>query len=161
MVWCETRPIRERASAPPGSAMPETRAPPLVGFSRPASTRSNVVLPAPFGPNTARHSPAARENETPATARRGPKVRVSSRTSTIGTVEGIASLEVLEDIRLELATLAGVAQNFITLRRRRCRDDQPLCANDRHRCPVGRKSDVRPAIRIQAERERQQRANLR
>src|SRR4051812_19749415 len=132
MVWCETRPILDRASVPPGSGMPETRAAPVVGLSRPASTRSNVVFPAPFGPNTARHSPAASENETPATARRAPKVRVRSLTSTIGTVEGIASLEILEDIRLELATLAGLAQNFINLRRRHCRDDQPLCANDRH-----------------------------
>src|SRR4051812_9887663 len=155
------RPIRDRASAPPGSAIPEPRALPLVGLRRPASTRSRVVLPAPLGPNTARHSPAASEKETPATARRAPKVRVRSLTSTIGTVAGVASREIFEDIRLELATLAGAAQNAVSLRLLRRGDDQPLCANDRHRCSVRGKPDLRPASRIQADRERQHRPNLR
>src|SRR3954471_886525 len=119
MVWCEIRPIRDRARAPPGSAIPETRALPLVGLRRPASTRSRVVFPAPLGPNTARHSPAATEKETPATARRAPKLRARSLTSTIGAAAGVASRDIFEDIRLELATLAGAAQNAVSLRLRR------------------------------------------
>src|SRR5215212_8958519 len=115
MVWCEISPIPERANAPPGSLMPETRALPDVGLSKPASTRSNVVFPAPFGPNRARHSPAASENDTPATALRGPNVRVRSFTSTIGPAGVFASLEFLDVIRLELATLAGAAQNDVSL----------------------------------------------
>src|SRR5437870_1762882 len=107
-------PTRERASAPPGRWIPQTRALPEVGRSSPARTRSSVVFPAPFGPNSARHSPAARENVTPATARRAPNSRASSATSTIG-VAG-APAEIVEDIRLELATLARAAQNDISLR---------------------------------------------
>src|SRR4051812_18193428 len=155
MVWWEMSPILERASAPPGREIPETRALPAVGFSRPARTRNRGVFPAPFGPNTARHSPAASENETPDTARPGPNARASSLTSTMGTPAGVASLETFEDIRLELATLAVAAQNAVSLRLRHHGDDQPLCANDRHRCPVGGKSHVRPSARIQAECERQ------
>ena len=34
--------------------------------------RSSVLLPAPFGPSTARHSPAARSTSTRSTARRSP-----------------------------------------------------------------------------------------
>src|SRR3954464_4071698 len=161
MVWCEMSPIRERANAPPGSSIPDTRALPDVGLSNPASTRSRVVFPAPFGPNTAGPSRAERDIDPPATARLGPNARASSFTSTIGTAAGVASLDFFEDIRLELATLAGAAQNDVSLKIRRCADDQPLCANDRHRCPVRGKSEVRPAKRVQADRQRQQRQNLR
>src|SRR6266566_7248816 len=127
MVWCEIRPTRERASAPPGSGMPETRALPAVGRRRPASTRRSVVLPAPFGPKSARHSPGPSENVTPATARLGPNSRASSVTSTIG--GAVRAVEIAENIRLELATLAGVAQNAVSLRLRHRGDDQPLRAN--------------------------------
>src|SRR5881392_2129356 len=111
MVRCEISPTRERACAPPGSLTPAIRASPDVGLSNPANTRRSVVFPAPFGPKSARHSPGARENVTPATAWRVPKARVSSATSTMGGALG----EIVEDIRLELATLAGAAQNAVSL----------------------------------------------
>src|SRR2546423_14363144 len=111
MVWCEISPTRDRAIAPPGRLTPEIRAFPEVGLSRPANTRSSVVFPAPLGPKTARHSPGARENVTPASAWRAPKTRVSSATSTMaGPLD-----EIVEDIRLELATLARTAQNAVSL----------------------------------------------
>src|SRR5688572_757378 len=105
------RPIRDRARAPPGSGIPARRALPEDGFSSPASTRKSVVFPAPFGPNTARQSPGASENVTPATAIRDPNARVTSSTSTMGApvdriVDGEGGI-----IRLELATLARAAQN--------------------------------------------------
>src|SRR6476646_7318481 len=153
MVLWEISPIRERASAPPGSWIPETRALPVVGLRRPARILRRVVFPAPFGPNTARHSPAPSEKETPATARRRPKSRVRSLTSTIGTPGGVASVETFEDIRLELATLAGVAQNAVSLRLHHRGDDQPLCANERHRCSLRGNPELRPACGIQAKRE--------
>src|SRR6266849_2896079 len=117
MVWWEMSPTRERTSGPPGSWTPATRALPDVGLSRPASTRRRVVLPAPFGPKRARHSPAASENVTP-------KLRASSTTSTIGG-DGLPA-GIAEDIRLELATLARATQKAISLRLRQCGDDQPL-----------------------------------
>src|ERR1700674_5232482 len=121
-------PTRERASGPPGSWTPATRALPDVGLSNPASTRRRVVLPAPFGPKSARHSPAASENVTPATARVDPNSRASSATSTIGA--GDPPVDIVEDIRLELATLARATQKAISLRLRQFGDDQPLRAND-------------------------------
>src|SRR3954465_15043081 len=96
MDWCEIKPTRDRAAAPPGSGIPAIRASPDVGLIRPASTRRSVVLPAPFGPKSARQSPGERENVTPATARRVPKARVSSPASTTGALLG----EIVEDIRL-------------------------------------------------------------
>src|ERR1700730_17730304 len=115
-------PTRERASGPPGSWTPATRALPDVGLSKPASTRRSVVLPAPFGPNSARHSPAASENVTPATARVDPNSRARSATSTIGADDLL--VEIAEDIRLELATLARPTQKAISLRFRQYGDDQ-------------------------------------
>src|SRR6266478_706925 len=117
-------PTRERASGPPGSWTPATRALPDVGLSRPARTRRRVVLPAPFGPKRARHSPAASEKVTPATARVDPKSRASSVTSTIGGDD--PPIGIAEDIRLELATLARATQKAISLRLRQYGDDQPF-----------------------------------
>src|ERR1700681_921873 len=97
-------PIRDRANGPPGNGMPDTCALPDVGLSRPATTRRSVVFPAPLGPNSARQSPAASENVTPATARVDPNSRTSCPTSTIDWTEGPG--EIADDIRLELATLA-------------------------------------------------------
>src|SRR5438270_11374140 len=96
MVWCEIRPTRERALAPAGSLTPATLTVPEVGRSNPARTRRSVVLPAPFGPKSARHSPGASENVTPASACRLPKARVSSVTWTMGG----ALDEIVDDIRL-------------------------------------------------------------
>src|SRR5450759_1476551 len=128
MVWCEMSPIRERAKGPPGSWMPATRALPDVGLSSPASTRRSVVFPAPFGPKSARHSPGASENVTPATARLDPNSRASSATSTIGGAD--APVDIAEGIRLELATLARAAQNAVSLRLRQLGGHQLLRAND-------------------------------
>src|SRR5215210_5866878 len=116
MLWWEMRPTRERARAPPGHGTPASRALPEDGLSRPASRRSNVVLPAPFGPNTARQSPGASENETPATAFLDPKARAMSTTSTTGLPA--AETADVEDgiIRLQLATLARATQNAVSLR---------------------------------------------
>src|SRR5215210_7475515 len=110
MVWCEMRPTRERARVPPGNGIPASRALPDVGLRRPASKRRSVVLPAPFGPNTARQSPGPSENETPATAFLDPKAREMSATSTIGAAA--AEIADVEDgiIRLQLATLARATQ---------------------------------------------------
>src|SRR5262245_37007504 len=47
------------------------------GRIRPASMRSVVVLPAPFGPTSAKISPARTSNDTSSTATRGPNVLVS------------------------------------------------------------------------------------
>ena len=45
------RPTRDRTGAPGTSRCPKTSASPAVGMVRPISTRSVVVLPAPFGPS--------------------------------------------------------------------------------------------------------------
>src|SRR3981081_1818619 len=123
-------PIRERANGPPGSGMPDTSTLPEVGLSSPASTRRSVVFPAPFGPKTARHSPGASENVTPATAFLDPNARVSSEASTMGAAveEVVDGLDVF--IRLELAPLARAAQNGISLRLPPAELDQRLRHND-------------------------------
>src|ERR1700687_896830 len=140
------RPSRERDNDPPGSGMPDIRALPDVGFNRPASTRRSVVFPAPLGPKSARHSPGARENVTPATACLGTNSRVRSATSTIGA----ALVEILEDIRLELATLARAAQNRVSLRLDPTQRAHRLRSDDRHRRFTDGKPEIRPAARVQA-----------
>src|SRR5207237_326693 len=57
---------------------PELAALPAVGESSPVRTLNSVVLPAPFGPMTARRSPARTASVTPSKARTPPKVRVRS-----------------------------------------------------------------------------------
>src|SRR2546423_2469789 len=137
-------PTRDRASGPPGRGIPDRRALPDVGFSRPASTRRSVVFPAPFGPKSARHSPGASENVTPSTARVGPNSRVSSATSTMG---GVLA-EILEGIRLELATLARAAQNRVSLRLVLIQRVHRLRYDDRHRCSTDGKPEIRPCARV-------------
>jgi len=61
---------------------PATRTVPAVGRSIPASTRSKVVFPDPFGPTSPTISPAPTTSSTPASARRPPKRRSSAFTST-------------------------------------------------------------------------------
>jgi hypothetical protein len=58
------------------SASPATSTVPDVGAINAASIRSVVVFPAPFGPSSAKISPAASSNETSSTATRSPKRRV-------------------------------------------------------------------------------------
>ena len=102
------------------------RATPDVGLIKPASTRSSVVFPAPLGPKSARHSPGETVNVTPASARRAPKARVSSVTSTMGGALG----EIVEDTCLELATLARATQNTVSLPALPARATTTLFAND-------------------------------
>ena len=84
MLWCEMRPTTALASAPPGSLTPAMCAAPLVGRSSPARIRRSVVFPAPFGPNSARHSPSFTANVSPRIATRRPNARVSAFASMAG-----------------------------------------------------------------------------
>src|SRR5213596_992215 len=64
-----TRAMRRlKAGPPPQGAKPATATRPLVGYSRPASILSVVVLPAPFGPRNATISPGSIRNVTSRTA---------------------------------------------------------------------------------------------
>src|SRR5690348_3484384 len=56
---------------------------PLVGRSRPISSRIVVLLPAPFGPRKPKTSPSSTENETSLMARLAPYVLVSEDVSMI------------------------------------------------------------------------------
>src|SRR4051812_9856365 len=69
-------------------------------------TRSSVVLPAPFGPNSARQSPVCMERSTPLTARRRPNVRATPDSSTATWAEGMP-----QDKRLRGALLASRLTN--------------------------------------------------
>ena len=66
------------------SGWPSTRTSPAVGRMRPARILSSVVLPAPFGPTTARASPARSERSSPRRMRTRPKERWSPRASSSG-----------------------------------------------------------------------------
>ena len=77
-----------RARTPAGSvrtSQPATVASPDVGASSPASRRTVVVLPAPFGPSSARIVPAGTVSDTSSTAttlpnwRRSPRASITSR----------------------------------------------------------------------------------
>src|SRR3982751_1854404 len=70
------RPTAARASGADRTATPLTATVPDVGARSPASMRSSVVLPAPFGPKSARHSPASSRRSTPSTTRWPPNSRV-------------------------------------------------------------------------------------
>ena len=78
MERCEITPSRRRVSASPGSVAPCRRTAPRSGLSRPPSMRSSVVLPAPFGPKSARQSPSARVSDT-SVHRRAPAVAARHR----------------------------------------------------------------------------------
>jgi hypothetical protein len=69
-------PARSVASRP-AVGCPRNCTAPEDGRIKPASMRSVVVLPAPFGPTSAKISPARTSNDTPSTAMRGPNVFVS------------------------------------------------------------------------------------
>src|SRR5258708_2098779 len=75
------RPMRRGLAAPPRtSRRPKAVISPLSGRSRPASSLRSVVLPAPFGPNTASTSPRWSAKETPRSALTCPKLRARSVT---------------------------------------------------------------------------------
>jgi hypothetical protein len=68
-----TTPIRSRQPAPAvaGSA-PSTRTSPALRLRSPAMISTTVVLPAPFGPSSAKISPRAISSATSRTASRDP-----------------------------------------------------------------------------------------
>jgi hypothetical protein len=63
------------------TSQPQIRACPASGFSRVASTRTAVVLPAPFGPSRASTLPRSAAISTPASAWVFPKRLVSPSAS--------------------------------------------------------------------------------
>ena len=67
--------LRSRGRIAP-QELPLIRAVPAVGLRSPASRRSSVVFPAPFGPKSARHSRSSSARVTSCTARRPPNDRV-------------------------------------------------------------------------------------
>ena len=77
MLACEMNPTWPRAPCADRITTPPTVACPLEGASSPARRRSSVVLPAPFGPKSARQSPGASAKLTSFTARRPPNARTS------------------------------------------------------------------------------------
>ena len=87
--------IRETSS-------PSTSTAPEVGWSKPASRRSAVVLPQPEGPSSASSSPGSIRRLSPARAAVLPKTRRTSRYSTVvparrraGGVDGSQRLSLL------------------------------------------------------------------
>ena len=65
---------------------PSKRTLPALGRSRPQIMPTSVVLPAPFGPITARTSPGSTAMETSSTALRPPNRRPSPSVSSSGAV---------------------------------------------------------------------------
>ena len=61
----------------------QTISPDSIG-SRPATQRSRLVLPTPFGPTTCSSSPRCRTNDTPRSRCRSPRHRWTARTSSCG-----------------------------------------------------------------------------
>src|SRR4051812_31166897 len=75
---------RRALAASPASPRPMTRTSPAVGRIRPASTRSSVLFPAPFGPATASTSPGASVRSTSRRTRTRPNERRSPRAASSG-----------------------------------------------------------------------------
>ena len=69
---------------------PSKKMDPLVGGKSPLMRLKNVVLPAPFGPITARSSPGSTAKETSLIATRLPKARVTPRASRRLTIPAFA-----------------------------------------------------------------------
>ena len=67
-------PRRRRSRSP---SRPRTSTSPSSGASSPATTRMNVVLPAPFGPTSPRISPVRTSRSKPSSAWTSPKLRAS------------------------------------------------------------------------------------
>src|SRR5512137_2703162 len=57
---------------------------PLSGWSKPAISRRQVVLPDPDGPSSAKNSPGAIDSDTESSATTGPKARRVARSSIAG-----------------------------------------------------------------------------
>ena len=79
---CETQPNIRRSPGPAfRRSMPASFTRPAVGRARPAPSRSNVVLPAPFAPISATKEPAGMLRSSPRRTWLRPKVLVISRNS--------------------------------------------------------------------------------
>src|SRR5579885_3549347 len=74
-------------SSPPRSTRPSS------GCSKPAMTRSVVVLPEPDGPSSVKNSPAATSTSTPATATTSPYVLRTPRRETSAGKAGFQDVE--------------------------------------------------------------------
>ena len=83
VIWnVREMPRRQRAGAASAvTSSPRKSTRPAVGASSPEIRWNSVVLPAPFGPMTARSSPGSTAKLTPSTACRAPKARPSPRAS--------------------------------------------------------------------------------
>src|SRR5438874_8874599 len=78
-------PTRASAGSPGRTTWPSRRASPRSGRTRPTSTRSVVVLPAPFGPRSPHTSPFSTANPKSSTASTSRKRLVSPDTAITGT----------------------------------------------------------------------------
>src|SRR5450755_4305689 len=77
-------PMRSRSARPPVSgSLPSTVTAPVVRGRKPSRISTIVVLPAPFGPSSAKTSPSAISKLTPRTASTGPYDLCRSTTSTV------------------------------------------------------------------------------
>src|ERR1700730_5092276 len=85
-----------RCEGTPVMSWPSIRMRPLSGVSRPASRRSNVVLPQPEPPSSANSSPRAISRSTPSTAMTVPKRLASPSILTIASFTGPVSLTSLD-----------------------------------------------------------------
>ena len=78
--------LRNRGAARRDIGSPSTRTSPEEGSINPASMRRVVVLPAPFGPSSAKISPGTRSKETSSTASRASKRRVRCDATNVATM---------------------------------------------------------------------------
>jgi hypothetical protein len=69
---------------------------PAVGSSKPAISRSTVVLPEPLGPSIEKNSPSAMSRSSSSTARTWSKCLLSPRTEMAGELAGEVAVAVIE-----------------------------------------------------------------
>ena len=142
-ISCRATPMCRRTSAGCAStSMPATRALPAVAGSRVQSTRTVVVLPAPFGPRKPNTSPAATLRSMPLTASTPPlNVRRRQRVSIAGGQLGSGPrVRTWSGAWLGRGTLAGM-RPLILGSRRMCSPElgpsvgaEPRPASARARC---------------------------
>src|SRR4051794_38393885 len=92
-AYCPASPIRWRSSAASlTTSSPATRALPESGFNSVVSTRTAVVLPAPFGPSSPSTVPCETSRSTPSSARTSPNDLVSPEVTIAGSLIEPATL---------------------------------------------------------------------
>src|SRR2546430_4525393 len=96
-----------RSASPGRTPWPSSRTSPASANTRPTSTRSVVVFPAPLGPSNPHTSPWATEKSRSSTASTGPNRLVSRETAMTGSLKLSASAldEVHHHVRQLLATV--------------------------------------------------------